>query len=106
MATVAEVKKSMADWVKWAVVLIYAVLTGIIVHEVNGEHRLTTLETNQSAHEKAAADTKTDVYRRLDRQDENQAQLIKLMGEVKASIATIQGYLEGSKEGQKTAKQQ
>jgi hypothetical protein len=106
MPTASEVKKSVSDWVKWAVVLSYAVLGGIIAHEVNGEHRLTTLETNAAAHEKAASDTKADVYRRLDKQDENQAQLLKIMGEVQASIATIKGYLEGSKEGQKTAKQQ
>jgi hypothetical protein len=102
MATAADQKKTVADWVKWAVVLSYAVLTGIIVHEVNGEHRLTKVETDQTAHERTAGEQKREIYRRLDKQDDNQSQLLKIMSDVQASVAAIKGYMEGAK----NAKQQ
>jgi hypothetical protein len=97
MATVAEVKKNVADWVKWAVLLSYAVLTGIIVHEVNGEHRITTLETKQAAHLEAATKTEAELRAQLQQQHSDVQQILTAITAVQVEVAKINGYLESSK---------
>jgi hypothetical protein len=97
MPTVADTKKNIADWLKWGVMLSWAVTGAIGGHAISTEHRLTQLESWKESHEKTTADTKRDIYRRLDKVDDNQAQLLKIMSDVQASVSSIRGYLEGSK---------
>jgi hypothetical protein len=97
MPTVAETKKNVADWLKWGVGISWVIMAAITGHAISTEHRLTQLETWKESHEKTTGETKRDIYRRLDKQDDNQAQLLKIMSDVQASVSSIKGYLEGEK---------
>jgi hypothetical protein len=97
MPTVADTKKNIADWLKWGVMLSWLVTGAIGGHAISTEHRLTQLESWRDSHEKSTGETKRDIYRRLDKQDDNQAQILKMMSDVQAGVSSIKGYLEGAK---------
>jgi hypothetical protein len=100
MATVAEVKKSVADWVKWAVVLSYAVLGGVIAYRVSDEHRLTKLESDFASHQAAATKTEAELRGQLLQQQNDGKQILSAITAVQVEVAKLNGYLESRKTSQ------
>lgn len=86
-----------SEWVKWVAGLALGLNGVVFGYAISIEHRQTKTEENLITHVAEAKDTKSDVYRRLDRQDENITKVLTGINSVQVDVATIKGYMERTK---------
>lgn len=101
MSPVAPVKSAVAEWVKWAVGLAWAVLVVGVGWLVALEHRQTKYEEGlESQKEKLAAhiisaqQEKAAINARLDEQAKDQKQVLTTVTAVAVDVGEIKGYLK------------
>lgn len=86
-----------AEWVKWVAGIAIVLSGSVFGYAISIERRLSTTETAQANHIKTADEAKADVYRRLDRQDDNISKVLNGITAVQVEVAKISGYMERQK---------
>ncbi|MCC3159513.1 hypothetical protein LJ737_19885 [Hymenobacter sp. 15J16-1T3B] len=81
------------EWVKWAVGVALVLSSSAIGFALNTEHRQTATETTLDNHVKESERTKSDVYQRLNSQDQTQKEVLQAVNDVKVDMAAIRGAL-------------
>lgn len=87
-----------SEWVKWVAGLALMLNGVVFSYAISIESRLSKQEADAASHIEKAKEDKAEVFSRLNRQDENSAQLIKIINGVALDVATIKGYFERNKD--------
>jgi hypothetical protein len=89
--------KNVADWLKWGIMLSWAVIGVGVGYGISQEHRLTALETWKEGHTTSSAKTEADIRAQLDLQRTDGQRILTAITAVQVEVAKINGYIDSRK---------